>query len=267
MIGPADALARLRDGNQRFVANETTATGLSRQARATRRFGRQCLMRTAGLPAVARRAKEGDGRRIIALCHSSGLESLSVAMPIIPAVLISLIAFGAQATGSSVDPYAVFLDKAVMRGGCSVRDGKQFRNRAYQFRGRMHGDTLVLRDGKALELDALGKPDWETELVQQTVVALGSQSAVMLRFVANHVGGSGSWVTVLIGTCSDRQLTVVFEAESQGLGDVALTTGGVLVVKRAVWSASDAQCCPSGKAEEQYRWDRDSGRFVRIGAR
>ena len=188
-------------------------------------------------------------------------------MPIIPGVLISLIAFGAQATGSSVDPYAVFLDKAELRGGCSVRDGKQFRNRAYQFRGRMHGETLVFRDGKALELDALGKPEWETELVQHTVVAVGSQSAILLRFVANHLSGSGSWGTVLIGTCSDRQLTVVFEAESLGLGDVAVNADGVVVVKRLVWSGSDAHCCPSGKAEEQYRWDRNSRRFVRIEAR
>ena len=34
MITPADALARLRDGNRRFVENQTTATALSHQARA-----------------------------------------------------------------------------------------------------------------------------------------------------------------------------------------------------------------------------------------
>ena len=34
MITPADALARLREGNRRFVENQTTATALSHQARA-----------------------------------------------------------------------------------------------------------------------------------------------------------------------------------------------------------------------------------------
>jgi carbonic anhydrase len=34
MIAPADALARLQEGNRRFVANQTTAAGLSHQARA-----------------------------------------------------------------------------------------------------------------------------------------------------------------------------------------------------------------------------------------
>lgn len=188
-------------------------------------------------------------------------------MQIIPGVLVSLVALGAQATGSSFNAYAVFLDKAEMGRGCSVRDSTQFRNRAYQFRGWMHRDTpLVLRDGRALELNALGTAEWETKLVQHTVVAVGGQSAVMLRFVANHVGGTGSWRTVLIATCDDRQLNVVFEAEGQGLRDIAITADEVLVVKRVVWSRSDAHCCPSGEAEEQYRWDRNSGRFVRIGA-
>jgi carbonic anhydrase len=34
MISPVDALARLQEGNRRFVSNETTATALSHQARA-----------------------------------------------------------------------------------------------------------------------------------------------------------------------------------------------------------------------------------------
>ena len=34
MITPADALARLREGNRRFVENQTTSTALSHQARA-----------------------------------------------------------------------------------------------------------------------------------------------------------------------------------------------------------------------------------------
>ena len=33
MIRPAEALARLQEGNRRFVSNQTTATGLSRQER------------------------------------------------------------------------------------------------------------------------------------------------------------------------------------------------------------------------------------------
>ena len=108
--------------------------------------------------------------------------------------------------------------------------------------------------------------EWETELVPQSVVAVDGRPAVMLRFLAIHVGGTGSWGTVMIGTCNDRQLTVVFEAESQGLSDVAFTNDQDLVVRRAVWSTSDAHCCPSREAEERYRWDHNTGHFVRIGA-
>jgi len=183
-------------------------------------------------------------------------------------VLISLIGLGVQTTRSPFNTYRVFLDRAQMPGGCSVTDTGHFRNRSYVFRGWMHRDPpLALRDGKARELNELGKPEWDTELVRQTVVSVGGQSAVMLRFFANHVGGTGSWGMVLIGTCNDRQLTVVFEAESQGLGDITFTADQDLMVRRAVWSTSDAHCCPSGKAEERYRWDRMTGRFVQIGPR
>jgi hypothetical protein len=189
-------------------------------------------------------------------------------MQILLSVLISLAMLGAQTTGSVFNSYAVFLDKYQMPGGCSITDTEHFRNRAYLFRGWMHSQTpLVLRDGKALELNELGRPEWETELVQQSVVAIGDQSAVMLRFLADHVGGTGSWGTVLIGTCSALQLTVVFEAESQGLNETAFTSDQDLVVGRAVWSESDAHASPSGEAEERYRWDRNMGRFVLVGGR
>jgi hypothetical protein len=189
-------------------------------------------------------------------------------MQITLSALIGLVVVGAQTTGSPFNTYRVFLDRAQMPGSCSVTDTEHFRNRGYLFRGWMHRDTpLVLRDGKALELNELGRPEWETELVRQSVVSVDGQSAVMLRLLANHVGGTGSGGTVLIGTCNDRQLTVVFEAESQGLSDATFTADQDLVVRRAVWSTSDAHCCPSGKAEERYRWDPVTGRFVRIGTR
>jgi hypothetical protein len=183
-------------------------------------------------------------------------------------VLIGLVVLGAQTTRSPFNTYRVFLDRAQMPGGCSITDTAHFRNRSYVFRGSMHRDTpLALRDGKARELNELRKPEWETELVRQSVVSVGGQSAVMLRFLANHVGGTGSWGMVLIGTCNDRQLTVVFEAESQGLSDITFTAEQDLVVSRAMWTTSDAHCCPSGKAEERYRWDRNTGRFVHVGPR
>lgn len=188
-------------------------------------------------------------------------------MQIIAAVFLGLVAIGTQATGSPFNTYDTFLDKAQMRGGCSVSDSKAFRNRGYQFRGRRRGEgPLVLHDGKALELNELGTREWETELLQQSVVAIGGQSAVMLRFISIHVGGTGSWGNALIVTCDDRQLTVVFEAEGHGLRDIAVTKDGVVVVKRYVWSTSDGHCCPSGEAEERYRWDRRSRRFVHMSA-
>ena len=183
-------------------------------------------------------------------------------------VLISAVLAGAQTTGSPFNTDAVFLDRSRIPGGCSVTDTEHFRNRAYSFRGWMHRDApLVLRGGKALERNDVGTPEWETELVRHSVVTLGGQSAVMLRFFANHVGGSGSFGTVLIATCSDQQLTVVFEAESQGLKDAFFATNEELVVSRAVWSATDAHCCPGGQAEERYRWDRNANRFSRVAAR
>ena len=86
-------------------------------------------------------------------------------------------------------------------GGCSVTDAEHFRNRAYSFRGWMHREArLVLRNGKALERNDVGAREWETELLRHSVVSLGGQSAVMLRFFADHVGGTGSFGTVLIAT-------------------------------------------------------------------
>lgn len=189
-------------------------------------------------------------------------------MEIVLTLLISLVPLRTQSTESPFNTYVVFLEKAHSPGRCAVADSEHFRNRSYSFRGSMRRDTpLVLRNGKALELNALGRPEWETELVQQSIVAVGRQSAVMLRFLVNHVSGSGSWGTVVIGTCDHRELTVLFEAESQGLSDVALKTDGILVVKRAVWSRSDAHCCPSSEAEERYRWDPASEHFVHVAAR
>lgn len=173
-------------------------------------------------------------------------------MRIITSVIMTIVALGAQVPESAFNSYRVFLDSAQIPGGCSTIDTDHFRNRGYLFRG-WRDTPLVLRDGTALELNELGKPEWKTELVRESVVSAGGQSAVMLRFLADHVGGTGSWGTVLIGTCSDRQLTVVFEAESLGLSDVAFTDDETLVVRRAVWSASDAHCCPSGQSEERYR--------------
>ena len=187
---------------------------------------------------------------------------------ILSVLLITAVAVGAQTTGSPFNTYAVFLDRAQVPGGCSVTDTEHFRNRAYAFRGWMRRDTpLVLRDGKALERNDVGTGEWETELVRQSVVTLGGQSAVMLQFFANHVGGSGSFGTVLIAICSDQQLTVVFEAESEGLKEAAFTVNQDLVVSRAVWSATDAHCCPGGQAEERYSWDRNTNRFARVAAR
>ena len=169
----------------------------------------------------------------------------------------------AQASESPFNRYSVFLDLASSPGGCSAADTEHFRNRAYSFRGWRHTETpLRLREGKATELNVLGTPEWETDLVRQSVVEVGGRPAVMLRFLAIHTGGTGSWGTVLIGTCNERQLTVVFEAESLGLTDAAFTADEVLVVKRLVWTPSDAHCCPSGTAEERYRWDPEAGRFV-----
>jgi len=184
-------------------------------------------------------------------------------------VLISLVALGAQRSEESpFNMQAVFLNRTAMRGGCSVTNSQQFRNRAYRFRGWMPSEApLVLRDGKALTLNQLGKPEWETELEQHSVVTVGAKAAAMLRFFGNHLGGSGSWGIVLIGTCSARQLDVVFEADIEGLTEVAIGTDEVLVLKYFVWSKADAHCCPSGKAEDHYRWDRPRGRFVRVATR
>jgi hypothetical protein len=165
------------------------------------------------------------------------------------ALLSVLVGFvlDAQTIDSPFNSYKVFLEPARMTGGCSVANAEQFGNRAYLFRGWRHSRTpLVLRNGKAIELNVLGRPEWESELVRHAVVSVGGQPAVLLRFFENHVGGTGSWGTVLIGTCDDRRLTIVFEAESQGLGEIVFTANEELVVGRAVWLRSDAHCCPSG---------------------
>ena len=185
-------------------------------------------------------------------------------MALVLSLLISCFLPDLQRVESPSDSYIAFLEPARMPGGCSIQDAEHFRNRAYVFRGKHDVAKLVLRDGKARELNVLGTPEWDTELVRQSAIAIGVQSAVLLQFFINHMSGTGSWGKVLIGTCNDRQLTVLFEAEAQGLGETAFTNNQDLVIKRSVWSMSDAQCCPGGKVEERYRWDRKTGRFVRI---
>lgn len=167
---------------------------------------------------------------------------------------------------SPFNSYAAFLSPRELPGTCTSGDLEQFRNRTYAFRrddGYPADDLVRLTDGKFIEMNPLGTPEWETSLVSAESVSVAGGNAVLLVIGAVHLNGTGSSTHVLLAQCRDRKLVVLFEAVGEGVRDVTFTANRGLRVKRWLWSSTDAHCCPSKEAEERYRWSGRAGRFER----
>jgi hypothetical protein len=180
-------------------------------------------------------------------------------------ICLGLALFLAPAAQSPFNSYAVFLSPRQLPGTCADEDLEQFRNRTYTFRSDIYpGKPITLRNGKVIERNPLGTPEWETSLTAAEPLKIASRQATLLIIGSNHVHGSGGATHVLVVECRKRALIVWFEASGEGVRDASFTAGDQdLTVSRWIWSSTDAHCCPSKEAEERYRW-RPGGRFVRV---
>src|SRR5437016_1479999 len=97
-------------------------------------------------------------------------------------------------TQSRVSSYAVHLAPNTMRGGCRALDSSGLRNLAYPFRAYVYpGRRLVqFKDGHYEDRWEIsgGKIEWTMEIEKQEPISLARDRAVLLRFFANHVGGT-----------------------------------------------------------------------------
>jgi hypothetical protein len=167
---------------------------------------------------------------------------------------------------SPFNSYNVFLTPRKLPGTCAGHDREQFKNRTYTFGGDVYPSSasLTLRDGEFVERNPFGTVEWETSLVSVEPLKVAGRQATLLVIGSNHVNGSGGATHVLVVDCRNRELMVWFEAGGEGIRDASFTEADQnLRVSRWVWSRTDAHCCPSGKAEEHYRW-RPGGPFVRV---
>lgn len=181
-------------------------------------------------------------------------------------IIFGVTLFVATASGSPFNSYAVFLSPRKMPGVCVSGGLEEFRNRTYTFRSDNvypFGTPLTLRDGKLIERNLFGTPEWDTSLVSADRVSVDGRRAVLLIVGAVHVNGTGEASHVLVAECRGRQLFVLFEASGQGVREATFAADQGLTVTRWVWSSTDAHCCPSKEAEERYQWSR-AGRFVRV---
>ena len=167
---------------------------------------------------------------------------------------------------SPFNSYNVFLTPRKLPGTCAGQDRQQFRNRTYTFGGDVDPSraSLTLRDGKFVERNPFGTVEWETSLVSVEPLKVTGRQTTLLVIGSSHVNGTGGATHVLVVECRNRELIAWFEAGGEGIRDASFREAELhLVISRWVWSGTDAHCCPSGKAEERYRWG-PRGPFVRL---
>jgi len=200
------------------------------------------------------------------LAHHASSRARDISLKHMPAViLLSLVLLQAIAAQSPFGSYEVLLSPRTLPDTCAAEDRDQFRNRTYTF-GSRGGSSVTLHNGKAVELNPLGTPEWETSLVSVEPVKLGTREATLLVIGSLHVHGTGEFTHVLVVECRNRQLTVWFEAGGEGIRASSLDAAAQeLSIERWIWSPSDAHCCPSKEGQERYRWRLGAGGFERIG--
>jgi hypothetical protein len=182
-------------------------------------------------------------------------------------IILSVMLFVFSASDSPFNSYAVFLSPRKLPDACASGSVEEFRNRTYTFRSDKvypFGTPVTLSDGKLIERNLFGTPEWETSLVSSEGVSVAGRDAVLLVVGADHVNGSGGASHVLVVECREQKLFVLFEASGEGLREAAFVPHHGLTVTRWVWTSTDAHCCPSKEAEERYDWKRAAGRFVRV---
>jgi hypothetical protein len=174
--------------------------------------------------------------------------------------------FVAVASGSPFNSYSVFLSPRKLPGACVSGELDEFRNRTYAFRtDKVYpwGESVTLSNGKFIEHNPFGTPEWEISLVSAEAMSLFGRRPALLVLGAEHLNGTGGGSHVM-AECRDRNLFTLFEASGEGVREATFAPGRGLTVTRWVWSSTDAHCCPSRQVEERYDWRRSGGRFVRV---
>jgi hypothetical protein len=129
-------------------------------------------------------------------------------------IFLGIALLSARAAQSSFNSYDVFLTPRNLPGTCTGQDREQFRNRTYTFRGHIYpfSNSLTLRDGKVVERDPLGTPEWEMSLATAVPLKVAGRLATLLIIGAQHVHGTGGATHILVVECRKRELIVWFEA-------------------------------------------------------
>lgn len=177
--------------------------------------------------------------------------------------VLSLVLAGQGSNESPFNTYGVSLGLATMPGGCRQAETSHFGNRAYRFRDTPmypHDQPLVFTGGRALERNSLGSIEWESTLRRADPIEIGAMSAVLLEILADHVGGTGGILYVLIVRCRPDRLDVLFEARGP-IRHVAYRRNGGLTLDHGLWSRDDSHASPSREVTERYQWAAQRNRF------
>lgn len=151
-----------------------------------------------------------------------------------------------------------------MLTACPLGHPSGYKSLAYPFRAKAYPGRRVVqfKDGRHVErVELSGAIEWSTELRRQEALLLGSERTVLLEFLANHVGGTGSVSHVLVVRCRNARLEIVFEAGGEGMRP-SFSRNGALRVTHPMWRGGDSHAAPSRVVDERYQWDARRGQFV-----
>src|SRR5262249_12109603 len=125
----------------------------------------------------------------------------------------------------------------------------------YPFRTKVYpGRRLVqFKDGRYEDRWEVsgGKIEWTMEIEKQEPILLAGEHAMLLRFFANHVGGTGSVVHVLVVRCEEQGLQVVFEAGGERIEE-SYSGNNQIQITHVV---------ANRESVERYSWNASRGRF------
>jgi hypothetical protein len=174
-------------------------------------------------------------------------------------ILIAL-ALVSQAPGG-VRSYGVHLDPNPTRARCRSLDSSDLRNTAYPFRAAVYpGQRFVqFKDGRYEDRwDATGgKIEWTMEIEKLESIRLAGEPATLLKFFANHIGGTGSFSHVLVVRCREQRLQIAFEAGGEGVDASPLGNNEIQITRLVA---------PLSQGVALYRWNSIRGRFEQVQA-
>ena len=181
-------------------------------------------------------------------------------------LFLAFVLLGQLPLTSSFNSYAAHLEPHVTSNACRIHDPKYLGNITYEFRAMAYpGQRAVpFKDGRYVERASNGRDiEWSTELERQDAIELAGNPAVLLAFLANHVGGSGSASHVLIMRCRGKRLETVFEVGGEGVR-FTYSAPSDLEISHPLWRQADSHASPSQLIVEQYRWEPTRDQFVLV---